>query len=142
VEEKDDSMDVSILIMGLVFFGITPASRHVNDDQPGLLNVHIATIAIRQFRGDRLRPHDYSCFGRSNHLFWFFRRNSVPINPSGRGDSFPIEPTLKRASASCSRISEGKHIHLRACENSVAICRSAERRIRQSCSGARVCADE
>ena len=29
------------LIMGLVFFGITPASRHVNDDQPGLLNVHI-----------------------------------------------------------------------------------------------------
>ena len=29
------------LIIGLVFFGITPASRHVNDDQPGLLNVHI-----------------------------------------------------------------------------------------------------
>ncbi len=56
------------LIMGLVFFGITPASRHVNDDQPGLLNVHIRDY---QFRGDRLRPHDYSCFGRSNHLFWF-----------------------------------------------------------------------
>jgi hypothetical protein len=29
------------LIMGLVFFGITPASRHANDDQPGLLNVHL-----------------------------------------------------------------------------------------------------
>jgi hypothetical protein len=29
------------LIMGLVFFGITPASRHDNDDQPGLLNVHL-----------------------------------------------------------------------------------------------------
>ena len=29
------------LIMGLVFFGITPASRHADDDQPGLLNVHL-----------------------------------------------------------------------------------------------------
>ena len=29
------------LIIGLAFFGITPASRHATDDQPGVLNVHL-----------------------------------------------------------------------------------------------------
>jgi hypothetical protein len=41
VEEIMTAWMYRFLIMGLVFFGITPASRHANDDQPGVLNVHL-----------------------------------------------------------------------------------------------------
>jgi len=107
------------LIMGVAFFGIPPASRHVNDDQPGLLNVHIRDYCDPSVSRRSVCVRTTTPVSAGVITFSGFQAELGAINPSGRGASFPIEPRLKRASASCSRISEGKHIHLRACENSV-----------------------
>jgi hypothetical protein len=59
------------LIIGLAFFNIAPASRHANDDQPGLLNVHIRDYCDPVSFAARLRAHRYSCFGGSDHPLRF-----------------------------------------------------------------------
>jgi hypothetical protein len=40
-EEMMTAWVYRLLIIGLAFFGITPASRQATDDQPGVLNVHL-----------------------------------------------------------------------------------------------------
>src|SRR5882762_6204747 len=113
MEEMMTAWMYRFLIISLAFFGITPASRHATDDQPGVLNVQLR---------DYCDPVTFTAIGCV--------RTVTPVSAgvitlSGfqaelggdkcvRAWRFVPKPRLKRASASCFRISGAKHTFTRA----------------------------
>jgi len=92
VEEMMTSWMYRFLIVGLAFFSVTPVTQPDKDDQSDVLHVHIR---------DYCDPVTFAALGCvrtatpvSAGVITLpgFRRNSVPINPSARSASFPIEP--------------------------------------------------